>query len=97
VLSPTATKTAPEDHTPEVMRLYPLEDELRPGVADDRAEQQNVEDKDMVNELAAIHSLDSLCRDVQKTHIEACKSKYRNADKSLAQLSNNRLSEYPEL
>jgi hypothetical protein len=37
------------EHTPEFMRLYPLEGEIRSGVADGRAEQQNVEDKDIAD------------------------------------------------
>ncbi|CAJ0545527.1 Ff.00g090000.m01.CDS01 [Fusarium sp. VM40] len=85
------------EHTPEFMRLYPLEGEIRSGVGDGRAEQQDVETKDMADELAAIHSLDSLCKKVQDTHTQACNSKYGNADKSLAQLSDKRLSKNPEL
>ncbi|KIL83880.1 hypothetical protein FAVG1_12943 [Fusarium avenaceum] len=57
----------------------------------------DVETKDMADELAAIHSLDSLCKKVQDTHTQACNSKYGNADKSLAQLSDKRLSKNPEL
>ncbi|KAM0204203.1 hypothetical protein ACHAQI_009933 [Fusarium lateritium] len=85
-----------QDSAFNVMRLYPLQGEVRSAVAEAKHQPDDVEDTNIAEEFVTSEVIRNLYTKVSETKSAITNSKNANRDKSLHRLANRTLTQNPE-